>query len=163
MSATDWGNPCTEENPDGCTAHNLRCGWPDCAKGKRDAARKATAMTPTPERIAEIRPMIDTSKENVARVVAHFRKHDWAVVSQAKGTEKASDLIEALAAERDVANARAEAAEKRVREGIRVARLAQEFIVNGTEHGYIRMPDDANDKANGTLPAIENFLKEPTP
>jgi hypothetical protein len=45
--------------------------------------------------------MADTSKENVARMAAHFRKHDWAVVSHARGTEKASELIEALAAERD--------------------------------------------------------------
>lgn len=39
-------------------------------------------------------------------------------------------------------------------------RLAREFIVNGVENGYIRMPDvDTPDSAHDTLPKIEAALR----
>ena len=35
---------------------------------------------------------------------------------------------------------------------------AEQFIVNGTELGFIRMPETANDPAHLTLPAIRQAL-----
>jgi hypothetical protein len=39
----DFGHGCTETSDD-CTLHNLHCGYPNCAKGKRDAANKPKVL-----------------------------------------------------------------------------------------------------------------------
>lgn len=89
--------------------------------------------------------MADTSKENVSRMVAHFRKHDWAVVSRVRGTEKASDMIEALAAERDALAERVrglEALREAAIEDIRardreVARFAVRAVIGELLKGFM--------------------------
>jgi len=37
---TDYGHGCSEDPTVSCTLHNLHCGYPKCAKGKRDEAAK---------------------------------------------------------------------------------------------------------------------------
>lgn len=41
---------------------------------------------------------------------------------------------------------------------VKALELAQQFIRNGVEFGYIRMPDDDSDFAHQTLPEIDSAL-----
>ena len=46
--STDYGHQCSPTQD--CTTHNLRCDYPDCAKGRREGihAMKKSMTTPTP-------------------------------------------------------------------------------------------------------------------
>lgn len=58
---------------------------------------------------------------------------------------------------RNTANARLCAAAPELAEALEMARA---FIVNGIEHGYIRLPEDKADPAHNTLPMIEAALNK---
>ncbi|WDG77313.1 hypothetical protein PUP68_21680 [Pseudomonas chlororaphis] len=68
-----------------------------------------------------------------------------------------------VAAERDALQADRDAKDQRVDELEGLLRLARQFVVNGIDLGYIKMPDvDTPDPAHDLLPKINTALN-PTP
>jgi hypothetical protein len=125
---------------------------------------------------------VDTSAEAVERLAVRLEYRAGTRLLDGVILPEAAATLRALAAERDAAHlaaaaqadslgvqlraaeaerdaARAEAARLRA-----ALKRAEQFIVNGTELGFIRMPNpDTPDTAHETLPAIRAALARDKP
>jgi hypothetical protein len=117
---------------------------------------------------------VDTSAETIRGGVVLLRASMTTLLHSER--MKMADMIEALAAERDAAQAQCadrsqwigncmKALADRDRLAAEVEKMraalqaARQFIRNGVEFGFIRMPDpDTPDSAHDTLPMIESAL-----
>lgn len=79
--------------------------------------------------------------------------HDWSLDAEITIRQLAA-MLRKLVAEREADRAA-------MREALEAAQHARQFIVNGVEFGYIRMPDaDTPDTAHDTLPEIESAITD---